>query len=195
MESLHPNVTVSDWCGIGPTRYGIPPQTGPESVVLNVFTHPTGLEVGVFFNVSEPEVGDYTGEYVGELSAFTLPKISPTPAGKAVEKAVRFRLVPDFTEPPNDLPLEAGHSPRCPDSAPFPNWQDTSSFQTNSTGEWFRQINPLGIRHTFSIGTNDILQVPRFTHTLGAPDPIRQVDPQLFARAVESALSVSFNAQ
>ena len=63
--------------------------------------------------------------------------------------------------------------------------------------KWFRQIIPLGIRHTFSLGTNDIphLQASRFTHTLGAPDPIRQVAPQLFTRAVEVALGISFNTQ
>ena len=60
-----------------------------------------------------------------------------------------------------------------------------------------RQIIPLAIRHTFSLGTNDIplLQAPRLSHTLGAPGPKPQAAPQLVARAAETALGVSFNAQ
>lgn len=112
-------------------------------VVLNAFAHVAGLEVGVFVNASEPQVGAYTGEYAGERSALTLPKIPSAPASKAAEKVARFRLVPGSTEPPNDLPLAAGSSPRRPDSAPCPNWQDTPSFQANSAGKWFRSFFPL----------------------------------------------------
>jgi hypothetical protein len=68
-----------------------------------------------------------------------------------------------------------------------PYWDDTL---TKLVGKWFRQIIPLGIRHTFRPDTNFIplLQVPRLSHcsTLGASDPRPQVAPQL---------GVSFNAQ
>ncbi len=73
-------------------------------MVLNAFTHTTGLEVGVFFNASEPQFRVYTGEYEGELSTLTFPKISTVSSGNTDEKAVRFRLVSGFTESSNDLP-------------------------------------------------------------------------------------------
>ena len=60
-QALQPDVTVSAWCGIGPTRCGIAPQPGAGSVALNAPARAAGLEVGVFFNTSEPQFGAYTG--------------------------------------------------------------------------------------------------------------------------------------
>ena len=74
---------------------GLTFQPGAGPVVLNVFAHDTGLEVGVFFNVPDPEVGVFTGEYAGELAALTIPT--------------------------NELPLAAGSGSRYPDTSSFPN--------------------------------------------------------------------------
>ena len=65
----------------------------------------------------------------------------------------------------------------------------------NLVGRWFRQITPLGIWHTRSLGTNGIPQAPRLSHTPGAPDPKSKVAPQLFPRAAEAVLGISFNTQ
>ena len=65
-QSIHPRVVVSDWFGIGPGRYRIGvffPHQGVRSMGLNVFTHDSGLEVGVFLNDSEPKFGVITREY------------------------------------------------------------------------------------------------------------------------------------
>ena len=56
-QVIQPLTVVSDWCGIGPVRYsigGFSPQSGVSSMVLNAFAHDTGLEVGSFFNTSDP---------------------------------------------------------------------------------------------------------------------------------------------
>ena len=62
--------------------------------------------------------------------------------------------------------------------------------------KWFRQIVPLSIRYTILPGINHIpiLQPPSF-YIPGAPGPKPQAAPQLVARAAETALGVSFNAQ
>jgi hypothetical protein len=125
------------------------------------------------------------------------------PTGNGFGKPTRFRA-PDFTESLNDLFVHgdllqshfapaAGSSPRRPTSVPSSYFDDTLA---KLVGKWFRQIIPLGIRHTFSLGTNDIplLRAPRVSHILGAPGPKPQAVPQLFARAEESALGVSLNS-
>ena len=61
-------------------------QSGAGSVDLNVFAHAPGLEVGVFFNASEQQVGVFTGEYVGGLDTLTFPKIPSDPVDKHSEK-------------------------------------------------------------------------------------------------------------
>ncbi len=128
------------------------------------------------------------------------------PTGNAFSfgKPTRFRA-PDFTESLNDLFVHgdllqshlapaAGSSPLRPTSVPSSYFDHTLA---KLVGKWFRQRIPLGIRRTFSLGTNDIplLRAPRLLHILGAPGPKPQAVPQLFARAEESALGVSFNAQ
>ena len=89
-------------------------------MVLNVFTHVTGLEVGGFFNVSDPQVGVNTGEYPGESSTLTFPKIPTTPSGITDRKAARFRRVSSSKESPNILAPEPGSSPRSPVSVHSP---------------------------------------------------------------------------
>ncbi len=113
------------------------------------------------------------------------------PDGNEDGKATRFRRSPDSTETLNDLPPASGSSPRRPTSVPSTYFGDTL---TKLLGKWFGQFIPLGIRHTFSLGTNDIplLQAPRLSHTLGAPGPKLQAAPQLFARAAEAALGCFF---
>jgi hypothetical protein len=64
-----------------------------------------------------------------------------------------------------------------------------------STHRWFRQITPLGIRNTRSLGTNDIPKAPSLVHALGGLGPMPQTTPHLFHRAAEVVLDVSFNAQ
>jgi hypothetical protein len=114
-------------------------------------------------------------------------------AGNANGKATRLRRVPDFTESLHDLAPAAGSSPRRLVSFHPTYFDDTLA---KLVGKWCRQIIPLGIWHTFSLGINiPILKAPRFSHTLAAPGPNRQAAPQLFARAVEAALGVSFNTQ
>ena len=85
-----------------------------------------------------------------------------------------------------------GSSPWRPASLPFTFFDDTPY---NLTGRWFRQITPLGIRNTRSLGTNDILKAPRLSHIFGALGPMPQAAPQLFHRAVEVVLGVSLNTQ
>jgi hypothetical protein len=83
------------------------------------------------------------------------------PAGIANGKATRFRRAPDCTESLNDLAPAAGSSPCRLTSVP-PTYVDDTL--TKLVGKWFRQIIPLGIWHTFSLGTYviPILQAPRF---------------------------------
>jgi len=70
-----------------------------------------------------------------------------------------------------------------------------SILPTSLQARWFRQITPLGIRIALWPGTNHIPKAPRLAHALGALGPMRQAAPQLFQRAAEVALGVSFNAQ
>ena len=63
------------------------------------------------------------------------------------------------------------------------------------TVRWFRQITPLDIRNTRSLGTNDILKPPRLSYIFGSLGPMSQADPQLFHRVTEVALDVSLNDQ
>jgi len=107
-------------------------------------------------------------------------------------KATRFRRVTDSMESINVSTPVAGSSPWRPASLPFTFFDDTPY---NLTDRWFRQITPLGIRNARSVGTNDIPKAPRVTYTLGALDPIPQVTPQVFHRAAEVVLGVSFNDQ
>jgi hypothetical protein len=122
------------------------------------------------------------------------PKDPDIPTGNADGEAAPFRRMPGSTEPPNDLAPVVGSSPRSCVSVPSPHLDVPHA---NLFGKWFRQVIPLGIRQIFSLGTNDIplLHAPRLPHTLGALGPKPQAVPQLFARAVEAALGVSFNAQ
>lgn len=62
-------------------------------MVLNTFAHSAGLEVGSFFNTSDPQVGGNTGEYPGESSALTFPKIPTAPVGNVDGKSARFRRI------------------------------------------------------------------------------------------------------
>ena len=64
-------------------------------------------------------------------------------------------------------------------------------------GKWFPQIIPLGTQHTLSLGTifSPLHQAPRFSHTLRALGPKAHAASQIFLRAAEAALGVSFNAQ
>ena len=107
-------------------------------------------------------------------------------------KATCFRRATDSMESLNDSAPAAGSSPWRPASLPFTLFDDTPY---NLTGRWFRQITPLGIRNTRSLGTNDILKAPRLSHIFGALGPMPQAAPQLFHRAAEVALGVSLNAQ
>ncbi len=52
----------------------------------------------------------------------------------------------------------------------------------------------MGIRHTRSIGTKDIPQVPRLSAP-GSFDPKPQAAPHLFPRVSESVLDISFYTQ
>jgi len=70
-----------------------------------------------------------------------------------------------------------------------------ANVEEEASGRWFRQITPLGIRNARSPGTNLISKAPRLAHSLGALGPTPHAAPQLFQRAAEVALGVSFNAQ
>ena len=107
-------------------------------------------------------------------------------------KATCFQRATDSTESLNDPAPAAGSSPWRPASLPFTFFDDTPYILT---GRWFRQITPLGIRNTNSLGTNVILKAPMLSHIFGALGPMPQVAPQLFHRAAEVALGGSLNAQ
>ncbi len=98
------------------------------------------------------------------------------------------------TETSNDLAPVVGSRQRSYVSVLSPHL-DVS--HANLFDKWFRQMIPMSIRHTILTGTNYIptLKNPRLPHTLGAPDPKTQTIPQLFARAEEEALGVSFKDQ
>ena len=123
------------------------------------------------------------------------------PAAYPMPRALCCALL---TESPNDpfvhgdllqshLAPAAGSSPRRPTSVPSSYFDHTLA---KLVGKWFRQIIPLGIRHAFPLGTNDIplLRAPRLLHILGAPGPKPQAVPQLFAHAEEAALGISLNS-
>ena len=139
------------------------------------------------------------GEYSGELATLTLPKIPPVPTDKSTEKTSQFRLVSDSTESPNDLPLSGGSGSRCPDTVSFPNWQDTTPFQSNSFVNFFRQIQilHLGIRYTILPVTKLVSSSkdPRLHHVMGVLDLKPPAPPHPSARATETVLRVSFNTQ
>ena len=163
-------------------------------MVLNAFAHAAGLEVGSFFDASAPQISANTREYQGESSALTFPKIPPALVHNAAGKAARFRRVPGSTASPTVLAPAARSSPRSLASIPPPYLDDTHA---KLFGYWLCQILPLGIQHTLLLGTNfaPLLQAPRFPHTLGALGPKPHAAYQLFLRAAEAALGVSFNAQ
>ena len=98
------------------------------------------------------------------------------------------------TETSNDLAPVVGSRQRSYVSVLSPHL-DVS--HANLFDKWFRQMIPMSIRHTILTGTNYIptLKTPRLPHTLGAPGPKTQTIPQLFARAEEEALGVSFKDQ
>ncbi len=108
------------------------------------------------------------------------------------EKATCFRRVTDSTESLNDPAPAVGSSPWRPASLPYTFFDDT---HYKLTDRWFRQITPMGIRNTRSLGTNDIPKAPRLAHAFGALGPMPKAAPQLFNRAAEVALGVSFNDQ
>jgi hypothetical protein len=169
-QEIQSHVVVSDWCGIGPPRYrigGFSPQQGASSMVLNVFAHAVGLEVGSFFDVSDPQIGTNTREYQGESSALTFPKIPTGLAGNAVGKTAGFRRVSGSRESFHVLAPAARSSPRILASVPSPYLDNT---HVKLFGKWFSQIIPLGILHTLLLGTNFIplLQVPRFCPELSS---------------------------
>ena len=161
---------------------------------LNAFAHAAGLEVGSFFDASDPRIGANTRECQGQSSALIFPKIPPAFAGNTVGNAARFRRVPGSSESPNVLAPAARSSPRSLASVPSPYLDNTHAKLLDN---WFCKITPLGIRHTLLLGTNFIplLQAPRFCHILGALGPKPQAASQLFVRAAEAALDGSFNTQ
>jgi hypothetical protein len=112
-------------------------------------------------------------------------------AANLVEEASCFRRATDSTESLDDIAPAAVSSPWKPASLPFSFFETPYKF----TGRWFRQITPLSIRNARSPGTNLISTAPRLAHSLGALGPMPHAAPQLFQRAAEVALGVSFNAQ
>ena len=66
---------------------GSSPLEGENSMVLNVFTHSKGLEVGSVFDSSDPQIGVNTREYQGESSPLTFPKIPPASTDNADGKS------------------------------------------------------------------------------------------------------------
>ena len=121
-------------------------------------------------------------------------KFLPVLVGNEIGKAARFRRVPDSKESPTGLTPASRSRPRSPVSVPPPSLDNTHD---KLFGKRFFQIIPLGMHHTLLLGTNFTppLQAPRFSHTLGALDPKSHVDSQLFLRAAEDDLGVSFNTQ
>ena len=151
-----------------------------------------------------------TGACAGQMASVCNLKILPATAGDAagqaanivvrpedtaaanlVEEASCFRRATDSTESLDDTAPAAVSSPWRPASLPFSFFETPYKF----TGRWFRQITPLGIRNARSPGTNLISKAPRLAHSLRALGPTPNADPQLFQRAAEVALGVSFNAQ
>ena len=63
-------------------------------MVLNSFSHESGLEVGSFFDDSSPLISAKMREYKGESSDLTVQKIPPVLVGNAIGKVARFRRVP-----------------------------------------------------------------------------------------------------
>ena len=120
-------------------------------MVLNAFAHAAGIEVGAFFNDSDPQGGENTGEYTGEFSALTFSKTPPAPAGNVDGKVTRFRRTPDSPESSNDLPKATGSSPRRSTSVPSTNLDENHA---SLFGNFSRQIIPLSIRYTPALGTN-----------------------------------------
>ena len=53
-------------------------------MVLNVFAHTTGLEVGSFFDVSSPHISAKMLEYKGEPSDLMVQKIPPDLVGNEI---------------------------------------------------------------------------------------------------------------
>jgi hypothetical protein len=113
------------------------------------------------------------------------------PAAMVEEKATCFRRATDSKESLNDPAPASESSPWRQASLPFTFFDTHYKF----TVRWFRQITPMGIRNTRSLGTNDTSKAPRLAHALGALGPMPQAAPQLFQRAEVVALGVSFNAQ
>ncbi len=60
-------------------------------MVLNVFSHSTGLEVGSFFDESAPSISTKMSEYTGEPSDLTVQQIPEIPSvlvGNEMERYV-----------------------------------------------------------------------------------------------------------
>ena len=139
------------------------------------FQHNVGWDNTIkLFDSTDPQIGANTGEYQGESSGHTFPKIPPSLVGNAVGKAVRFRRVSDSTESPNGLTV-ARSNPWSLTSVP-PGYMD------NTHGKLFdtclSQILPLVTKHTLFLGTifGPLLQAPWFSHTLGALGPKPHAD-------------------
>ncbi len=107
------------------------------------------------------------------------------------KKTTCFQRSTDTKESLNDPAPAADSSPWRPASLPFTFFDTHYQF----TDRWFRQITPLVIRNTRSLGTNTIPKAPRLVHTLGALGPMPQAASQIFQRASEVTLGVSFNTQ
>jgi hypothetical protein len=95
-------------------------------------------------------------------------------AANGEEKATCFRRSTDSMESINDSAPAAGSSPWRPVSVPF-NFLDYNTY--NMTGRWFRQITPLGIRNTRSLGTSDILEDLRPSKISGVLGSMPQTVP------------------
>ena len=169
-----------------------PPVTGP--MVLNVFAHDAGLEVGSLFDDSAPSISVNMSEYTDEPSDLSVQQIPPAPVGNDIGKVARIRRVSASKESPNGLASTTRSSPRSLASVP-PHFLDIT--QAKSFGKLFLQILPLSTQYTLLPGTNfaSILQAPSFCHTRGGLDRKSPSFSQRFFRVEEVDLGVSFNDQ
>jgi hypothetical protein len=69
-----------------------PPVVGP--MVLNAFSHASGLEVRSLFDDSAPSISSNMSEYTGEPSDLSVQHIPPAPVGNDIGKVARIRRSP-----------------------------------------------------------------------------------------------------
>jgi hypothetical protein len=132
-----------------------------------------------------------TGACTGQLASECNLNILSVTVGNADGQAAPLRRVPGFTEPLNDLALVARSSLRRTDSVPSPLMTGN---HISFFGKFFRQIIPLSIRYTPMSGTPSFIQAPG-DHTAGVSGQQPRAAFNRFARAEETALGASLNAQ